>query len=104
MLILEELQKTYTLASLYRGIFLKAIQQIFPNYQPAASVSEQDASPAGPAGPDIATTAEPSEPTHAEPVIENASEGMDLVFDGGFVDALMDQASLFNIWEPLDPF
>ncbi|PLB52883.1 hypothetical protein P170DRAFT_434605 [Aspergillus steynii IBT 23096] len=101
MLILEELQKTYTVASLYRGIFLKAIQQIFPNYQPAASVSGQDA---GPAGPDMVTTAESSGPINAEPIVENASEGLDLVFDGSFVDALMDQASLFNVWEPLDPF
>jgi hypothetical protein len=32
MLVLEEFQTTYTMASIYRGIFTKAIQQIFPGY------------------------------------------------------------------------
>jgi hypothetical protein len=37
MMILEELQKTYSVASVCRGIFGKAIQQLFPD--DAASVS-----------------------------------------------------------------
>jgi hypothetical protein len=37
MMILEELQKTYSVASVCRGIFGKAIQQLFPD--DAASIS-----------------------------------------------------------------
>ncbi|KKP07879.1 hypothetical protein THAR02_00087 [Trichoderma harzianum] len=43
MLIMEELQKIYTVASLYRGIFLKALQQICPTYQPMISAADMAA-------------------------------------------------------------
>lgn len=94
MLILEELQKTYTVASLYRGIFIKAIQQVFPGYQICASAGQ-------PAGHAVADTTAPSESITEEPVFANACEGLDLGLNENFdfVDALMDQTSLFNIWE-----
>ncbi|KAL5362930.1 fungal-specific transcription factor domain-containing protein [Aspergillus floccosus] len=96
MLILEELQKRYTVASLYRGIFLKAMQQVFPNYQPCTSSGHA-------AGPDQGRTTRSSAILNAEPVTEDPHEEdpheLGFVFNDGFVDALMDEASLFNLWE-----
>lgn len=97
MLIMEELQKTYTVASLYRGIFVKAIQQLFPSYRPCTSPSAQAA------GLNQENTTNPSVPSNGERVTEDPYEdsqyGMGIVFNDGLVDALMDHASLFNIWE-----
>lgn len=96
MLVMEELQKTYTAASVYRGIFMKAIQQIFPNYRPSALLSTHTASP------DRTSTGLPGS-DNPEPVAghvgQDTDQGMETSFNDDFVDALMDQASLFNLWE-----
>ena len=96
MLVMEELQKTYTAASVYRGIFMKAIQQIFPNYRPSTLLSTHAASP------DRTSTDLPGS-GNAEPVAAHTGQAtnqeMETSFSDDFVDALMDQASLFNLWE-----
>ena len=97
MLIMEELQKTYTVASIYRGIFVKAIQQLFPTYRPCTSPSAQAV------GPIQENATNPSTSLNAGPItgdsFEDSQYGMGAVFNDGLVDALMDHASLFNIWE-----
>ena len=96
MLVMEELQKTYTAASVYRGIFMKAIQQIFPNYRPSTLLSTHATSP------DRTSTDLPGS-GNAEPFAAHTGQAtnqeMETSFSDDFVDALMDQASLFNLWE-----
>lgn len=75
---------------------MKGIQQIFPNYRPSTLLSTHAASP------DLTST-DPPGPADTEPVAshvdEDTGQGMDISFSDDFVDALMDQASLFNLWE-----
>lgn len=97
MLIMEEFQTTYTVASLYRGIFVKAIKQLFPDYQPTSFSGQV-------AGAEQQNGLDPSASFNAEPVMDDPrvdmGYGAGVVFnDDGFVDAFMDQASLFNLWE-----
>ncbi|KAI9037575.1 Zn(II)2Cys6 transcription factor [Aspergillus affinis] len=97
MLVMEELQKTYTVASIYRGIFAKAIQQLFPEYtegtllgHSAPAVNNTNATAIHAAG-----TAEDA--TEAEPGIDGL--GYNNVAADDFIDLLMDEASIFNFWD-----
>jgi hypothetical protein len=93
MLVMEEFQKTYTVASIYRGIFVKAIQQLFPDYAPSAGTSNH----ATDTSADPITTDSTTGNTSVlnEPVIDSA-------IADSLVDALMDEDSIFNLWESLN--
>jgi hypothetical protein len=97
MLVMEELQKTYTVASIYRGIFAKAIQQLFPEYTEGTLLGHST-----PAVSHNHNTA-----THAIGATEEATEvasgvdglGYNNVAADDFIDLLMDEASIFNFWD-----
>ncbi|RAL13070.1 Zn(II)2Cys6 transcription factor [Aspergillus homomorphus CBS 101889] len=89
MMIMEEFQKVYTVASIYRGIFAKAIQQIYPertDENPSTSVSIPAAvsasAPTGAAAHPIAAV---------DPALGTDMDNM--------VDALLDESSALNFWE-----
>jgi hypothetical protein len=86
---MEEFQKTYTVASIYRGIFMKALQQLFPDYALNASAPNPVADP-------IST-----DPTTGNLSLFNDSV-MDTAFTDSLVDTLMDDASIFSFWESLN--
>jgi hypothetical protein len=90
---MEEFQKTYTVASIYRGIFMKAVQLLFPDYARNTGISNPvtDAI-VSPIATD-STTRDTS--VFNEPVIDSA-------ITDSLVDALIDEASMFNFWESLD--
>jgi hypothetical protein len=94
MLVMEEFQKTYTVASIYRGIFMKAIQQLFPDYSPGASTSNMVADTM--TGHIATDTATMDASMHSGPVVDAANAD-------NLLDALMDEASIFNFWEALNP-
>lgn len=84
MMVLQELQETYTVASIYRGVFSKAIKQLCPEY--ASSVSEDIARP---------VTAE-SASVEAK---QDGEDMLDTMISDDLIDALMDEASIFSLWE-----
>lgn len=102
MLVMEELQKTYTVASIYRAIFTKAIQMIFPGYSaPVAPFSSTANASAAAPSPASVNGAENSPigagvPDYSQTQI---NDGAFTVGDGNLMDALMDEASIFNFWE-----
>lgn len=98
MLVLEEFQKTYTVASIYRVIFTKAIQQIFPGYSaPTIRVS-----PAA-----IAMPAPASESYMERGDLDNNNSNNDQLDEFGlpvanepdFMNILTDEASIFDFWQ-----
>jgi hypothetical protein len=99
MLVMEELQKTYTVASVYRGIFTKAIQQIFPDYP--GHVMHTSCSPTSIT---IPRNEGPTRNSLNNPESLNAG---DQLGDSEFGDlggddlmaALMDNASVFDFWQ-----
>ncbi|EHK20927.1 uncharacterized protein TRIVIDRAFT_192431 [Trichoderma virens Gv29-8] len=93
MLVMEEFQRTYTTASLYRGVFTKAIQQLFPNYSPRTNASNSaTGATAGPIAPDLTTG---STYTLDDP-------GLDIAITDNLVNELIDEASLFEFFESLN--
>jgi hypothetical protein len=99
MLIMEELQKTYTVASVYRGIFTKAIQQIFPDYPDRAMHASYS-----PTSINFPGDEDPTRNLVDQP--DSSSAGGQLgesdfgVLDGDdLMAALMDNASVFDFWQ-----
>jgi hypothetical protein len=99
MLVMEELQKTYTVASIYRGIFTMAIQQIFPGYSP----------PVAPFNSPANAATVPETEIHAERSLAEAENprdngqfndtGSGVADEGDLMHALMDESSIFGFWE-----
>ncbi|CRG88359.1 hypothetical protein PISL3812_05389 [Talaromyces islandicus] len=98
MLAMEEFQKTYTVASIYRAIFMKAIQQIFPDYKdPMAfhSSAVDDASV-----PDTRNVPENSRREEiSHPNIEAPGGEINVLDEAYFMHDLIDDGSLFSFWE-----
>lgn len=103
MLVMEELQKTYTVASIYRAVFTKAIQLIFPGYSapvaPFSSTANAVATDHTPAGVSDVIGAENSPMETNVLEFNQTHEGGFGVGEGDLMDALMDEASIFNFWE-----
>lgn len=99
MLVMEELQNTYTVASVYRGIFTRAIQQIFPEYPDRGMHSSS--SPASITVPrydePIRSLFEgPENPSGSGQLGESDFGALD---EDGLINALMDDASVFDFWQ-----
>ncbi|KKK21761.1 hypothetical protein ARAM_001698 [Aspergillus rambellii] len=103
ILILEELQKTYTAASIYRVLFIKAIQQIFPGYSKGIEPLHQNAPAASGAGasnatdPTSSTTGSSAEDPITYDVSLSDDQEADAAATDSFVHALTDEASIFNL-------
>ena len=82
--ILEQLQRTFTSASLYRGFFSEAVRHIV--HESSAPVIEPQKAETGSSLPDDSYTENFVTP---------------FTFDDGTINALMDEA-YFNFWEPLN--
>lgn len=80
MMVMEELEETYTSASVYRGVFLEAIRQLYPNY--SVSVAGGDPN---------ATGFSPPRTTDDSTVLPMINDDI--------LTALLDEASCFNFWE-----
>lgn len=111
-MVMEEFQKVYTVASIYRGIFAKAIQQFYASEAVsmgiagspvfvsagAAQATEGPATaasvPVGVASVPMAVDAGAGAGAGAgNDVLETTEMTSDLI------DALVDEASTFNFWE-----
>ncbi|KAF5855950.1 hypothetical protein ETB97_008154 [Aspergillus alliaceus] len=94
--VMEEFQKTYTVASIYRGLFMKALQHIFPTYVAGSTLSHHSLDSAGASfvdsHSDTAIVATTSDAFHQ---LVNDKTGS--IPD--FIDALIDQTSIFDFWE-----
>lgn len=102
MLVMEELQKTYTVASIYRAIFTKALQMIFPGYSaPVAPFSSTGNAAAAAPSPASLNGADNSPMGASVPGYSQTqiNDGAFIAGDGNLMDALMDEASIFNFWE-----
>ncbi|KAL2828388.1 C6 transcription factor [Aspergillus cavernicola] len=116
MLVMEELQKTYTVASIYRGIFAKAIQQLFPEYTESTllghstpvttntTTTVNDSNPdiaIGAAGADGIAGAGAAEGSTTTAEVDSAIEGLgyDNIAADDLLDMLMDEASIFSSWD-----
>lgn len=97
MMILEELQKTYSVASVCRGIFGKAIQQLFPD--DAASISLTHSLPEQ----DVTPVAELMPPPSSIPdtALQLELFGAN-VTKADFIDALTAEASIFSFVDMLN--
>ncbi|OJJ84168.1 Zn(II)2Cys6 transcription factor [Aspergillus glaucus CBS 516.65] len=119
MMVMEEFQKVYTVASIYRGIFAKAIQQFYPRdagvlgmYSPIwfaldanantnADANAGEGVPAPVPAP-VAVTSVPFSVDAGAGVENSLSEGdvnMNTEMTSDLIDALVDEASTFNFWE-----
>lgn len=94
MMVMEELEETYTSASVYRGVFLEAIRQLYPNYSTSTAIGESNAT-------DFSLPrSNPSDDSMILPMVND-----------DILAALFDEASCFNFWEsfsdiqlePLEP-
>ncbi|GLA31105.1 hypothetical protein AnigIFM63326_009545 [Aspergillus niger] len=98
MMVMEELQKTYTVASIYRAIFAKAIQLLFPENTETTLPGYPDAG----ADHNLTDTSRLEETGDVMGTAEigaiNAPGYNDISADA-FVDLLMDEASIFNFWD-----
>ncbi|EHK21555.1 uncharacterized protein TRIVIDRAFT_192042 [Trichoderma virens Gv29-8] len=86
MLIMEELQKIYNVASIYRGIFFKAMQQICPSYRTGMSSSDQ------------AIISVPTKLLGSVSAFANITE-QETDSLGEFMGSLLDETSIFKFWE-----
>ncbi|PYH81781.1 putative Zn(II)2Cys6 transcription factor [Aspergillus uvarum CBS 121591] len=89
MMVMEEFQKVYTVASIYRGIFAKAIREICPDRldeHPDISVSLPAAAPLAARPDDIVNSM-----TAGNPGVSTDMDDM--------VDALLNESSALNFWE-----
>ncbi|PYI13899.1 hypothetical protein BO99DRAFT_426758 [Aspergillus violaceofuscus CBS 115571] len=94
MMVMEEFQKVYTVASIYRGIFAKAIREICPDRldeHPDTSVSIPAAAPLAAQPDDIVNSM----------AAGNPGVGTDM---DDMVDALLDESSALNFWETWGQF
>ncbi|KAJ4863563.1 fungal specific transcription factor domain-containing protein [Trichoderma breve] len=82
MMVMEDLEETYTSASVYRGVFMEAIRQLYPNYS---------GSPAG-----AASTAGGASLSRATPADDSATLPN---INDDILTTLLDEASCFNFWE-----
>ncbi|KAL7932891.1 fungal-specific transcription factor domain-containing protein [Trichoderma chlorosporum] len=96
MMILEELQKTYSVASVCRGIFGKAIQQLFPD--DAASISLTHSLPEQGVTP-VAELIPPPAPFPDTPL---QLEFFGATTKADFIDALTAEASIFSFVDMLN--
>lgn len=102
MMVMEEFQKVYTVASIYRGIFAMAIQQICP--EAVGEITGASAAPASAPGPAPGVAAPPSDQnqstgiTTGNPIVNNVDldPNVDVT---SMVDALLDESSTLNFWE-----
>jgi len=102
MLVMEEFQKTYTVASLYRGIFVKAIEQIFPGYSASATSFKSAADPAVVLENDTRPESShmvPENPDQMAQFDEFDGTGFENVDGDDLVNAMVDEASIFSFWE-----
>ncbi|KAE8331342.1 fungal-specific transcription factor domain-containing protein [Aspergillus sergii] len=94
--VLEELQKTYTVASLFRGIFIKALQQIFPTYTASSPLSIPHQPIASLGDPiDSHSDTVPIETTNGE-CNQITGDRAGSSMPAGFIDALIDENSIFD--------
>lgn len=99
---MEELQKTYTVASIYRAVFTKAIQMIFPGYSAPVAPFSSTANAAAAAPTPASVNGAVNSPMGADIpdyTQSQINEGAFIADDGNLMDALMDEASIFNFWE-----
>lgn len=97
MLVMEELQKTYTVASVYRGIFTKAIQQVFPDYPDRAMRTS-----CPPASIPVSQAEEPARSLFNEGEVSGAGQLGESdfgVLDGDDLMAALMDASVFDFWQ-----
>ncbi|KAB8218902.1 fungal-specific transcription factor domain-containing protein [Aspergillus novoparasiticus] len=103
MLVLEEFQKTYTVASVYRGIFTKALQQIVPGYS-APTMRESPAATAIPAPANESYA--PGAILETEDLDANNGKNDQLddlelaaAYEPDLMNILMDEGSIFDFWQ-----
>ncbi|KAE8147144.1 C6 transcription factor [Aspergillus avenaceus] len=84
MMILEQMQHTYPSASVFRGVFLGAIRQLFPDYI-AQPMPEETV---------------PQHPISDETYLTDPAAGM--VISGDVIDAIMNEVPGYNFWESLN--
>jgi hypothetical protein len=89
MMVMEEFQKVYIVASIYRAIFAKAIQMVCPETR------KQDASQA-PGTTGLGEPVTQQQPLQGPDAAAPVFPGPDL---SDMVDALMDESLPFNFWE-----
>lgn len=89
MMVMEEFQKVYTVASIYRGIFAMAIQQFY----------SEDAVPMKIPCPPVAVpdTAGDGCGSGCRDLLQAPEINTEVTND--LIDSLVDETSLFNFWE-----
>ena len=92
MMVMEELQKTYTVASVYRGIFTKAIQQLLPEH--AANTGSTTTTRSG---ADFLADQTNNAAVDGSSTLINTEANP--VNTDMLLDVLLDEASVFNFWD-----
>lgn len=89
---MEELQKTYTVASVYRGIFMKATQQLVPEHAANTETTMTTRS-----GADILADQTNNTAVDGSSTLDNVDANP--VNTDMLLDVLLDEASVFNFWD-----
>ena len=103
MMVMEEFQKVYVVASIYRGVFARAIQQFYSE----DAVPMRISSPLPMAVPEVAPAVDPSAVTGAADVAPGDPGRGDLLevpeinteLTNDLIDSLVDEASTVDFWE-----
>lgn len=99
MMVMEEFQKVYVVASIYRGVFARAIQQFYSEdagpmrISSSPPVAVPEVAPEVAPSTAVAAAAAPDEPGCLEVPEINTELTNDLI------DSLVDEASAVDFWE-----
>lgn len=103
MLVLEAFQKTYTVASIYRAIFTKAIQQIFPSYSTPTISTSAAATPIPESDTENHVPGTMLEGETLDTINSGNYQldnyGMAIAEETDFMNFFMDEGSVFDLWQ-----
>ena len=104
MMVMEEFQKVYVVASIYRGVFVRAIQQFYFEDAGPMMISSPPPVAVPEAAPCSTPTAEAAAAAAAAPDEPGFSDNLGIPeinteLTNDLIDSLVDEASTIDFWE-----
>lgn len=103
MMVMEEFQKVYVVASIYRGVFARAIQQFYSEDAVPMRISSPPPTAVPEVAPEVAPSSAPGGVAAApdEPGCKDHLEVPEINTEltNDLIDSLVDEASAVDFWE-----
>lgn len=100
MMVMEEFQKTYTVASIYREIFGKAIQQFYSKDMTPIETANMSAVPANALhAPVPASSGDAGGDGQQNGPFETSDVNVNTEITSDLIDTLVDETSMTDFWE-----